>query len=315
LQRWWGHAVGGLAVVAAFLLAPFVLSSYQLGLLTTALVMALFAESLSVLVQWLGLPSLGHAAHFGVGAYAVAILGALGWSGGGAGGAAGVGGLAGLCVALLLGPLALRARGGYFLLATLALAQVLWGIAMKWIALTGGEHGLVVAGWEGRGAQSTSTYYGIAGVVFGVTLCLWWLLGSDFGRVLVGIRENETRMAVLGWNVDGYRFAAFVLAGAGAGVAGGLHALHNGFVSPSDLSIATSAEVLFMVLLGEQLAARGVGQFVSPVLGALLVVLLKHVVSSYTERWQMVMGLAFMGVLALRGGGRKRWERSAIERS
>lgn len=303
----WGQAIGGLAVAVALLLAPFVLSSYYLGLLATALIMALFAKSLSVLVQWLGLPSLGHAAHFGVGAYAVGILGRLGWSVGGAGGAASVGGVAGLCVALLLGPLALRARGGYFLLATLALAQVLWGIAMKWIALTGGEHGLVVVGWAGSGGQSTGTYYEMAGVVFGVTVGLWWLLGSDFGRVLVGIRENETRMAVLGWNVEGYRYAAFLLAGAGAGVAGGLHALHNGFVSPSELSIATSAEVLFMVLLGEQLAARGVGQFASPLLGALVVVLLKHVVSSYTERWQMVMGLAFMGVLALRGGGRKRW--------
>jgi branched-chain amino acid transport system permease protein len=275
----------------ALLLLPLVLSSYQLGLLTKMLIFAIFAMSLNLTLGYAGLPSLGHAAYFGVGAYAVGLL-ALRvttnfWVDFGAGLAAAA------LTAALFGLLALRARGSYLLMITLALAQVLWGIAFGWRALTGGDDGLPgvprpAAGLPWSFADGGRFYYLVL-AVFGLTVAaLALIVRSPFGRALVGIRESERRMEVLGYHTWLHKYVAFVLAGLFAGVAGSLFVYYNGFVSPAYLSIVLSATALIMVILG------GAGTLLGPVVGSAAIVFLENVVSAHTERWLLVLGVIYV---------------------
>jgi branched-chain amino acid transport system permease protein len=272
-------------------LVPLALSSYQLGLLTKMLIFALFAMSLDVILGYGGLPSLGHAAYFGVGAYTVGLM-ALRvtdnfWIDFGAGLL-----VAGVTSALF-GLLALRARGAYLLMITLALAQVLWGIAFGWRALTGGDDGLPgvprpAAGLPWSLAGGLAYYYFVLAVFALVSLALWTVVTSPFGLALRGIRESERRMAVLGYDTWRYKYAAFVLAGTVAGLSGNLYVYYNGFVSPAYLSIVFSAMALIMVILG------GAGTLLGPALGGAIIVLLENVVSSTTERWLTVLGVIYI---------------------
>lgn len=282
-------SAAGLALV----LVPLALTSYQLGLLTKMLIFAIFAMSLNLILGYAGLPSLGHAAYFGVGAYTVALL-ALGgtvnfWLDFGAGL------VAAALTAALFGLLALRTHGSYLLMITLALSQVVWGIAFGWRWLTGGDDGLPgiprpAAGLPWSLADGLSFYYFVL-VVFALTTgLLWVLVRSPFGRALVGIREGERRMEVLGYNTWLHKYVAFVLSGTLAGAAGNLFVYYNGFVSPAYLSIVFSATALIMVILG------GAGTLLGPALGAATIVFLENVVSAHTQRWQVVLGLIYVGV-------------------
>ncbi len=305
----------GLAIAAAVVLlavSPLALSSYQLGLLTKMLIFALFAMSLNLILGYAGLPSLGHAAYFGVGAYTVGLLAVKVrdnfWLDFGAGlVAAGV-------TSALFGLLALRARGAYLLMITLALAQVLWGIAFGWRWLTGGDDGLPgvprpAAGLPWSFAGGPAFYYFVLVVFLVLTSGLWVVVRSPFGRALVGIRESERRMEVLGYDTWRYKYVAFVLAGVIAGASGNLFVYYNGFVSPAYLSIVFSAMALIMVILG------GAGTLLGPALGGAVIVLLENVISAHTERWLTVLGMIYvmvtlfapagiMGVVRARLGGR-----------
>jgi branched-chain amino acid transport system permease protein len=275
----------GLAVAAA----P-VLPSYYLGLLTKALILGIFAMSLNVLLGYTGLGSFGHALYFGVGAYTVGLLAlkvvASFW----------IDTLAALLVsavvALALGPLTLRARGSYFAMITLALAQVVWGIAFGWRSLTGGDDGLpgvgrpVIAGVTL--ASETAFFYLVALVFVLATVGLAVLVESPFGKALAGVKESEVRMEVLGYDVWSYQYAASVVAGVLAGLAGALFVYYNGYVSPVYLSIVFSAQALFMVVLG------GTGTLLGPAIGAGIIVLLENLISVFTERWLLVLGLVYM---------------------
>jgi len=285
--------LGIAAGVLGLALVPWALSSYQLGLLTKMLIFALFAMSLDVILGYGGLPSLGHAAYFGVGAYTVGLLAVRVidnfWIDFGAG-------LAAAAVAsALFGLLALRARGAYLLMITLALAQVLWGIAFGWRWLTGGDDGLPgvprpSAGLPWSLAGGLAYYYFVLVVFVAVTAALWIVVRSPFGMALVGIRESERRMEVLGYDTWRYKYAAFVLAGVVAGLSGNLYVYYNGFVSPAYLSIVFSAMALIMVILG------GAGTLLGPALGGAIIVLLENVVSSSTERWLTVLGVIYVMV-------------------
>jgi branched-chain amino acid transport system permease protein len=274
-------------------LMPLALSSYQLGLLTKMLIFAIFAMSLNLVLGYAGLPSLGHAAYFGVGAYTVALL-ALRvrdnfWLDFGA--ALAVVAL----IAALFGLLALRAEGSYLLMITLALAQVLWGIAFGWRALTGGDDGLPgvprpAAGLPWSLVDGLRFYYFVLVIFALATALLGLVVRSPFGRALVGIRESERRMQVLGYDTWRYKYVAFVLAGLFAGLAGNLFVYYNGFVSPSYLSIVFSAMALIMVILG------GVGTFVGPMLGSAVIVALENTISAYTQRWLLILGLIYVAV-------------------
>ena len=274
-------------------LAP-LLPSYPLTLLTQALISAIFAMSLDVLLGYTGLPSLGHAAYFGAAAYAVAIL-AVDKQANFA-----VCLLAGLVaaggVAALFGLLAIRATGTYFLMITLALGMVVWGLAFRWVSMTKGDNGIsgvprpaLLLPWSL--AEALPFFYFTLACAALAWLALGLLVRSPFGMSLKGIRESESRMRSLGYNVWLHKYLAFVLSGVVAGFAGVLWAYYNGFVSPVDVQLVTSVEALLMVALG------GSGTLVGPALGAALIVFLKNFVSVYTKRWLLILGAVYIGVI------------------
>ena len=290
----WRRAIPLLACVALLLAAPPFLPPYALTLLTQILIYAIFAMSLDLLLGYTGLASLGHAAYFGIAAYVVGILTtqhhASFWLC--------------LCAALLaasaaaavFGLIAIRAAGVYFLMITLALGMVTWGLAFRWVSLTMGDNGIsgiarpsLLPGWSF--AQPLPFHY-LSVAVFLVAFALLSLIvRSPFGLSLRGIRETERRMGALGYHVWLHKYLAFVLAGAFAGLAGALWAYYDGFVSPVEVHLLTSVEALLMVALG------GPGTLVGPVLGAGIIVLFKNLLSIYTKRWLLILGLVYIGVI------------------
>jgi branched-chain amino acid transport system permease protein len=289
-RRLVGAAVGVAALAG---LAP-LLPSYPLTLLTQALISAVFAMSLDVLLGYTGLPSLGHAAYFGVAAYTVAILSVD----------AGAGFVVCLSAALvaagvaaaLFGLLAIRATGTYFLMITLALGMVVWGLAFRWVSMTKGDNGIsgiprpALTLAADLAAPLPFFYFALACAAL-AWLALGLLVRSPFGMTLKGIRESESRMRSLGYDVWLHKYLAFILSGVFAGFAGVLWAYYNGFVSPVDVQLVTSVEALLMVALG------GSGTLVGPAIGAVLIVFLKNFVSVYTKRWLLILGAVYIGVI------------------
>jgi branched-chain amino acid transport system permease protein len=289
-----GRVVAGLGAAAlAALVAP-LLSAYPLTLLTQAAIIAILAMSLDVLLGYTGLPSLGHAAYFGVAAYTVGILTTEHQVGFVVCLLAGVA-LAALTAAIF-GLLAIRASGTYFLMITLALGMVVWGLAFRWVSMTKGDNGIAGVPRPALGlpwslGQPLPFFY----FALVASMVAWALLGllvrSPFGMSLQGIRESESRMRALGYNVWLHKYLAFVIAGTFAGFAGVLWAYYNGFVSPVDVQLVTSVETLLMVALG------GPGTLAGPALGATLIVFLKNFVSVYTKRWLLILGAVYIGVI------------------
>lgn len=279
---------------------PLILSPYYVGLVVKMMVFALFAMSLDLLLGYAGMPSLGHAAYFGMAAYTTGLLALkAGWT-------VWLALPAGIAMAALtsivFGLLALRTRGSYFLMITLALSQVLWGIAFGWRSLTGGDDGLpevprpnLSLPWSM--SDNTPFYYFVLLFFVVGTMVLVRIVASPFGYVLRGIRESETRMLVLGYNVWRYKLVAFVVAAAFAGLAGCLYVYFNRFVSPDYVHVVRSAEVLLMVILG------GAGTLIGPAVGATLIVLLENLISTYTERWVTVLGIIYVLVALLAPNG------------
>ena len=282
---------GVLAVVGA--VAP-LLPSYPLTLLTQAVIIAVLAMSLDVLLGYTGLSSLGHAAYFGVAAYAVGILATEKQAGFLVCFVVGVATAA--AFAAVFGLLAIRAVGTYFLMITLALGMVVWGLAFRWVSMTKGDNGIAGVPRPELGlpwsmwAPLPFFYLALTALVVAWAV-LALLVRSPFGLTLKGIRESESRMRALGYNVWLHKYLAFVLAGTFAGFAGVFWAYYNGFVSPVDVQLVTSVETLLMVALG------GPGTLAGPALGALLIVFLKNFVSVYTKRWLLILGAVYIGVI------------------
>jgi branched-chain amino acid transport system permease protein len=297
-------------VLGLLVIYPFVAPPYLLGLLTEVLIIGIFAMSLDLILGYAGLVSFGHAAFFGVGAYAAGIAAVrltphVGVTLPLALVAAGV-------AALIIGYLSIRAAGIYFLMLTLAFAQVLYAVAFKWTPVTGGSNGLSGIPRPALGVLPTGgdladprVFYGFVLVTFVlVYLGLRRIVASPFGHTLVGIRENEARMSAIGCNVARFKLVAFVIAGVLAGLAGALNTYLNVFVSPAQLNWTTSGQVLVMVIIG------GAGTLIGPVLGAALILLLQNLVSSQTDRWPMIMGAVFIiFVLVARFGIVGLWDR------
>jgi branched-chain amino acid transport system permease protein len=288
---------GMAAVVAVGILlvaVPPFLPSYPLTLLTQAIIFAIFAMSLDLLLGFTGLPSLGHAAYFGVAAYVVAIFTteyqAGFWT------CLILALLAAVVTAAAFGLIAIRALGTYFLMITLALGMVVWGLAFRWVSLTKGDNGIADVPRPSLGlpwsfANQTAFYY-LAFVTFLLAFALLFLIvRSPFGMSLRGIRESERRMRSLGYNVWLHKYLAFILAGAFAGLSGVLWAYYNGFVSPVEVQLITSVEALLMVAMG------GPGTLVGPILGAGAIVFLKNFVSVYTKRWLLILGGVYICVI------------------
>lgn len=284
-----------LTAVALVAIAPFLVSAYWVGLLAHALIFALLAASLDVLVGYTGLPSMGHAAFYGVAGYGVGLA-IVKW-GISPLGAAGVGVVGALLASVLLAPLALRGRGIYFLVLTLAIAQVLWGVAVKWDAVTGGFDGLtgivrpVVLGIDTAGV--VGFYYVVAAVVIACLAALWLFVRSPVGLVLEGIRDCESRMGQLGYRTWWYRAVAFCVAGTFGGVAGMLDVFYNEYVSPDVLFFLISATALLMVILGSA------GTLWGPAAAGVGLTVLEQLVSDHTQRWTLILGALYVATVLL----------------
>ena len=298
-----------LVLLGAFLV-PALGSRFYTFLANDMAIWALFATSLNLLVGYTGLVSFGHAAYFGIGAYATGLLmKKAGVSFLIAFPAAGV--VAGLC-ALVFGFFCVRLTRIYFAMLTLAFAQIVWAICFKWNEVTGGEQGMPeipypTFDWLDRvmsaapilGSYRTSDYYYFTCLVL-IGLCLWTLrriVASPFGRMLTTIRENAERAEFIGVNVRRYELAAFVIAGAFAGLAGGLFGIFNRGVFPDFAYWTKSSEVLIMTLLG------GMGTFYGPAIGALVLILLNQQITAYTEYWPFVLGTILVILLFVFPGG------------
>jgi branched-chain amino acid transport system permease protein len=282
-------------LLAMVLLAgPLLMTPYWTGLLTQIVILAILAMSLDVLLGYTGLPSLGHAGFFGVAAYGVGILStryqADVWT-------SAAGGLrTGLVLAALFGLIVSHVRDVYFLMITLALGMVLWGLSYRWIPMTGGDNGIAgiprLEAHLGLPTTGPVPFYYVALLVLAVSSVLMVLLvRSPFGLTLRGIRENERRMRSLGFNTWLHCYLSYVLSGAFASVAGVMWAYYNGFVSPTYLDLTASSELFLMVTLG------GPATLVGPVLGAGAIVLLKNVMSAYTARWLLVLGIVYIATI------------------
>ncbi len=288
-------------VLALAILAPFA-SAYVILLVTQALILAILAMSLDILLGFTGLPSLGQAAYLGMGAYLTAILATrydfgLGWS---FWVVIVLGILIGAATAALFGLFAIRAAGVSFLMITLALGMCVWGLAYRWNSMTGGDNGINIPARPKFGIQLADgvTYYYLVLFFFVMSLAmLYVLIKSPFGRSLVGIRERELRMRILGYNTWLHKYIAFVIAGGFGGLAGVLWAHLNGIVSPQVVVLATSVDALLMVVLG------GPGTLVGGAIGAAVVVFLRDYLSTVVPWWQYVLGGVYvLTILYLPGG-------------
>lgn len=282
----------GLALVAVPLFVP----PYETGVLASILVFALFAASLDLLVGITGLPSLGHAAYFGAGAYAA------GWVSINVTAAAPVPLLAGVAtgaiVAAATGWVVVRSRGTFFLMLTLAIGELVHQVAQGWDSVTGGSNGLFgipavsVAG-SSLNQAGFVYWYVLAG--FGVGFGVLWLVSrSPFGATLRGVRDNEARMRSLGYSPLRAKYVAFVLAGSVAGLAGSLLAAQDRIVSPADLGFTTAALALLAVVIG------GAGTLWGAALGAALVVGVRDALGPTLDgHGQLVLGVVFIVVVYL----------------
>jgi branched-chain amino acid transport system permease protein len=290
---------GELAALLALLVLPFLMTDYPRALVSEIFIFAIFAMSLDLLLGFTGLMSLGHAAFFGLGAYAVAVLGAQFGINAWVGVAAGVA-VAG-CGAALIGFFCVRTGGIPFLMLTLAFSQLVYSAALRWRDVTGGSDGLAIAdkpSFFGYDLSNSLVMYFMALSFF--VLAYWGLrrlLNAPLGHAFVGIRENEQRMMAIGYPTRAYKLLSFTIAGAIAGLAGGLYAIFNGFISADAVYWTASGDILIMTMLG------GAGTLIGPAVGTAIFLLLKNVVSSYSEHWLSIIGITFICCVMFFPGG------------
>jgi branched-chain amino acid transport system permease protein len=255
----------------------------------------IFALGYNLLLGQAGLPSFGHGAFFGVGAYAFGL--AL-KAGAGLWGAFGLGVLAAAVAGAAVGAFISHRRGIYYALLTIAFGQVFWFVAIKWHSVTGGEDGLLNITRPALVASNERLHlFALAAFVL-VALFLWRLAHSPYGRVLGAIRQNETRAAFAGYNTWLYKWSAFTLSCAVAGVAGALFALAQQSAYPNVMSLHQSGFVVMMVLVG-----GGLVSFWGPVVGAAFFLLARDLLGAYTETWLLWYGLLFMAMVLFKPEG------------
>jgi branched-chain amino acid transport system permease protein len=289
------------ALAAVALIVPHT-TSFIILLATRALAFSILVMSLDLLLGFTGLASLGQAAYLGIGAYLTAILAAryqvgLGydfWL------VVAFGMLGAAALAALFGLLATRATGVYFLMITLALGQCVWGLAYRWNSLTGGDNGINLQHRPKFGidlANEVTFFYVVFGFFAVSLLVLYTIVRSPFGRSLVGIREREPRMKILGYNTWLHKYLAFIIAGAFGGLSGVLWAHTAGIVSPENVVLTTSVDALLMAVLG------GAGTLVGGIIGASVVLFIREYLSTLVHWWQYVLGGVYVLVILYLPGG------------
>jgi branched-chain amino acid transport system permease protein len=294
-MKWIAAALIG----GSLLLPPFLAGDFYINLASQILIAAIFALSLNLLVGFGGMTSLGHASYLGIAAYLSALLTTrYGFSHG----AAALISISGTVVmAAFFGVIALRATGLGFLMITLALSQVLWGLAYRISSVTNGDNGITGITRPapfGISLDSPVAFYWFVLIVTTVAfLMMLVFVSSAFGASLRGVRDQPRRMAALGFNPWLIRWITFVYAGFWGGVAGLLYVYYNKYIHPSSLSTTSSAEALLGVIAG------GSGTLGGPAVGAAVVLLLKNYGSAYVERWNMLLGLVFLFIVLVMPAG------------
>ena len=266
--------------------------TFYVNVASQILLYAIFALGINVLAGYAGLVSLGHAGLFGIAAYAGARL-----MNNGSGHAVVVAEALAvtLAVSAVFAVLALRGTGLGFVMITVALGQIVWGVAYRWISITNGDNGITISGRPspfGLPLASPSAFYWATLVVFlAAVASMAIFVASPFGASVRGTRDQPRRMNALGYHVWMIRFLAFLFSGLWSGVAGLLFLYYNQFVSPQAVALTASAEGLLMVISG------GTGTLLGPIAGAALVVVMKNVASAYIERWNFVLGAIFVVIV------------------
>lgn len=265
---------------------------YYVNVASQVLLYAIFALGLNILAGYAGLVSLGHAGLFGIAAYVSAYSLQHGF---GHGPAIIFTIAIGMLSTALFAFLSLRSTGIGFIMITLALGEILWGLAYRWISITGGDNGINVPNRPepfGFSLADANTFYYATMVVF--LLCVGMVaifVRSPLGAALMGTRDQARRMNALGYHVWAIQFWACMFSGLLTAISGILFVYYTQFISPQTLSLTASAEVLLMVIAG------GAGTLFGPVVGAILVVVVKSVVSGFIERWNMLLGFIFVAIV------------------
>jgi len=291
-----------LLLVIIVICAPWIMTQYGLTLATEIMIMAIFAMSLGLIMGYAGMVSLGHAAFFGIGAYTVALLGPLLHNVF----------LLVLCaillsslIALLSGMVFIRTSHFYFLMITLAFGQLLFALFWQLKSWTGGADGMKVSVSMDLGFgdifSPLGLYYVMAVAFLFIYVLLRLFVQSPAGRIIKGVMENESRMIALGYPIRSYKLLAYTISGGIAGFAGALYAYYNLFVSPDLSNWMFSGQVMIMVIIG------GVGTLLGPAIGAGLFIILQNFISSYTERWSMIMGILLVALVLAGKGGIAHW--------
>lgn len=278
-----------LALIVLAALPFWIGNNYYINIAAQILIYAILALGLNVLVGYAGLVTLGHAGLFGIAAYAGAILI-------NAGHGSIIVALGALTVTLgataVFAMLALRGTGLGFVMITVALGQIVWGVAYRWISLTNGDNGVSINTRPvpfGISLTTAPAFYWACFVVFLVTLgAMSVFVASPFGAALRGTRDQPRRMTALGYNVWLTRFAAFLFSGFWSGVAGLLYLYYNQFISPQAVALSASAAALLMVIAG------GTATLLGPIVGAALVIVIQDIASAYIERWNFLLGAIFV---------------------
>ena len=272
---------------------------FILTLFTRIVILALAAVSLNLIMGYCGMMSFGHAAYLGIGGYAVGILAQEGIGSGWAQFAVAI--AVSALYALVIGALSLRTRGVYFIMITLAFAQMAYYVASG-LARYGGDDGLTVYKRSDFGGlinlgNRVQFYYLCLFCLLAVVVLIWRIVNSRFGLVLQGLRSNEQRMQAIGFPSKRYKLACFVIAGMLCGLSGALLANNTDFVSPAVMYWTRSGDLMVMVILG------GMGTLMGPVVGSVVFLVLEEVLSQLTEYWALIMGpLLLLIVLFGRGG-------------
>jgi branched-chain amino acid transport system permease protein len=291
--------IAALLLAGSLLLPPFFAGDFYINFASQILIAAIFALSLNLLVGFGGMTSLGHASYLGVAAYISALMTSR--YGFGHGAAALISISCTVAMAACFGVIALRATGLGFLMITLALSQVLWGLAYRMSNVTNGDNGIVGLTRPapfGIPLDNPASFYWFALVVATIAfLMMTVFISSAFGSSLKGVRDQPRRMAALGFNPWLIRWITFIYAGFWGGVSGLLFVYYHKYIHPTSLSITSSAEALLGVIAGGSATLGG------PAVGAALVLLLKNYASAYIERWNMLLGLVFLFIVLVMPAG------------
>lgn len=280
--------VGSATALVVLFALPYLISSYYISLISIVFISAILASSINMLAGDANLVSLGHAGIAAAAGYGLAWASKQGYD---IWGQLAVAAIMTLITSIMYGLISMRTRGIFFLMVTLAAGMVCYGIAFRWSSVTGGDNGLTGISRPPLFAGYWQFYFFVLATFVIVTIALVITSRSPFGLAMRGIRDSETRMRSLGYSVATYKFVAVFLSGIVAGIAGVLAVWQFEFISPSAGGFDKSAMVMVMVIIG------GIGTLLGPLLGATLVVSIEQVLSTYVERWPLILGALFIAVV------------------